>query len=257
MASGVFNPGWNPQRNPSQVVASNYNTVQDYKPTMGAGADGPFAPPASGQPSDILNAAYGRILHRAPDAAGTAYFTPLVQSGSLDLSGVENSMRQSPEYMLDTAYQALLQRGPDAAGTAYFGPQIESGSLDRSGLENSIRQSPEYAQLQASQAATRASQAAAQANTSTQQQAYNQQTGGGYTGGILDAAKYAQPFGNTITGGAGLMGAPTTAAASTGLNPTGPASPNPFATGFGSAGLQSSPSAWGGAFSYQNPWSVR
>lgn len=86
-----------------------------------------------------------------------------------------------------------------------------------------------------------------------QQQAYNQQNGGGFAGGILNES-YAQPFGSTITGasgfGTGLMGgAGTTAAPSTGLTPFGaPAAPQ----GQGMGTTQ----GWGGPFSNKNPWSL-
>lgn len=119
------------------------------------------------------------------------------------------------------------------------------------------------AKAQAEAAAkAQAEEAARQNNQATQQQAYNQQTGGGFSGGILNSS-YAQPFGNTITGTAntggfngGMMGAPSTAAASTGLNPTGPAA-GMLGTGFGAAtGQQPGASAWGGPFSNKNPWSL-
>lgn len=91
----------------------------------------------------------------------------------------------------------------------------------------------------------------------TQQQAYDQQNGGGFAGGILNDS-YSQPFSNTVTGapsaqqgfGTGLMGgAGTTAAPSTGLTPFGaPAAPQ---------GQQmANAGGWGGPFSNKNPWSL-
>lgn len=89
------------------------------------------------------------------------------------------------------------------------------------------------------------------------QQAYDQQTGNGFAGGILNDS-YSQPFSNTVTGapsaqqgfGTGLMGgAGTTAAPSTGLTPFGaPAAPQGQQTA--NAG------GWGGPFSNKNPWSL-
>lgn len=115
---------------------------------------------------------------------------------------------------------------------------------------------------QAAAAAAKAAKAeqARQQNQQLQQQAYNQQTGGGFTGGILNDS-YAKPFSNVLGAngfssgmmGQGTtnlgMGAGTTAAPSTGLTPFGaPAASTGQQTG--------TAQGWGGPFSAKNPWSL-
>lgn len=144
------------------------------------------------------------------------------------------------------------------AGTATPGAyQAEQGAYNQ-------QQAAINAQAQAAAKAAADAEAARKNNQATQQQAYNQQTGGGFNGGILNGS-YAQPFGNTITGTAnttgttgfngGMMGAGQVAAASTGLNPTGPAA-GMLGTGFGSVAAPQAGASWGGPFSNKNPWSL-
>jgi hypothetical protein len=110
------------------------------------------------------------------------------------------------------------------------------------------------------------------ANQTRQQQAYNQQAGGGFAGGIIDAS-YPDPFSNQISGQSfgGLGGL--------GGIPSDPSLPNvsmpwaqPWGTpGFGQPGQGNSVGAysptgnqqqngqqgsqWGGVFGAKNPWS--
>ncbi len=110
------------------------------------------------------------------------------------------------------------------------------------------------------------------ANQTRQQQAYNQQAGGGFAGGIIDAS-YSDPFSSQISGQStgglgGLGGMPT--------DPSLPSVAMPWAQpwgtpGFGQPGQGNSVGAysptgsqpqggtqgsqWGGVFGAKNPWS--
>jgi hypothetical protein len=108
---------------------------------------------------------------------------------------------------------------------------------------NSILQQQQAAATQAQQAA-----AGRQQNQNLQQQAYGQQTGGGFSGGLLNPS-YAQPFGNTLGFNGGMMGSGEAPAASTGLNPW-------MAPAGGSSPSTANSGAWGGPFSNKNPWSL-
>lgn len=144
-----------------------------YDPTTGAGAM---------QPSDILNTAYNAVLHRAPDAAGSDYFSQQLQNGN-SLAGIMDALMQSPEYAqtigapnptptlgpdltptqgptgttptedprlsqysstVNDAFNTILHRAPDATGLDYFDGQLQAGTLDPTSLQAAIKASPEY-----------------------------------------------------------------------------------------------------------------
>lgn len=123
---------------------------------------------------------------------------------------------------------------------------------------------PDFSALNAERARKEAEFAAMRGNQTRQQQAYGQQLGGGFSGGIVNDS-YSNPFAGQITGQA------------SGGDPSMPGVTMPLAQpwgtpGFGGSGGGSiggySPSGmgqqqgnnqgggWGGPFSNRNPWSL-
>lgn len=269
MSSGISNLGlgWDPQRIDSSVVKT-----PDYAGQISAAAAPYQAQAASLQapqsPQDLLNS----LIQQRAQEQFKYYNTPAagyVPDGTLTLDTITKQlMSQVPTYVqgqgngwgLDGLLGAGAQQYRDYVGNqagsmngfAGYGSQ---GSYQPQQAEYQQQQAQIAQQQAAAVAKAKAEADAAASNQATQQQAYNQQTGGGFSGGILNGS-YSQPFSNTITGTAntgGFAGAPSTAAPSTGLAPTGPAANG---TGAAPAGAPASSNAWGGPFSNKNPWSL-
>jgi hypothetical protein len=82
-----------------------------------------------GDPVSFLNAVYGRVLNRAVDGQGFAYFGPLTGSAA-GRDQVVEQIETSPEaaqLAVTTIYQDTVGRTPDAAGLAYWAGQLERG----------------------------------------------------------------------------------------------------------------------------------
>lgn len=219
--------------------------------------------------------AYAASLMQAP----TQNYLGMFQSAGIDLgpnaqSLVQNALQRDFQTgTLDQAYAAVggkdnwdawnrYYNGGAAQAQAAYGGQV-SGLYDKA-----------YAQMDADAKAA----AARQQNQQLQQQAYSQQTGSGFTGGLLNDS-YGNAFGNVLGANAsgfsgGMMSQPTSnlgmgsgsaVAPSTGLNPwMPPAAPNNGMATPLSQPMQAPPQApnngnaagWGGPFSAKNPWSL-
>ncbi|NNE96503.1 MAG: DUF4214 domain-containing protein [Acidimicrobiales bacterium] len=85
---------------------------------------------------EIVEAVYGRVLGRTPDAAGLQYWRGEISSGRLTVAefvaavseSLEHQNRRNAEVVVTTVYLAMLQRAPDAAGLAYWTQQVRSGA---------------------------------------------------------------------------------------------------------------------------------
>lgn len=268
MSAGVSNLGfgWDPQRNTSATVAAPDFAAQQaalaaQQQQQLAGLNRPQDPSSF---LDSLVAQQAKTNFAKFNDPANGY----VQDGSLTYDNIYKSLRENAGAMAQAgtlqsqsffdpqlAQQYVNYAGNQSAGMGpgYGTPGAYAGQMAQYGQQaNAIQNST------AEQAAKlKAEQDAFQNNQAVQQQAYGQQTGGGFNGGILNSS-YSQPFGNTITGtqnpaggfSGGLMsGAGQTAAPSTGLTP--------FGAGGASTGQQPAPAAgWGGPFSAKNPWSL-
>ncbi len=100
---------------------------------------------------EIVEAVYGRVLGRTPDAEGLAFWTGEIAAGRLDVPGfvvavsesAEHRARRNPDVLVTTVYLGLLQRVPEPEGAAYWSDQVRNGaSLVQ--LIFPIMASPEY-----------------------------------------------------------------------------------------------------------------
>jgi glucose/arabinose dehydrogenase len=86
--------------------------------------------------TEIVEAVYGRVLGRRPDAAGLAYWTERIESGSLSVprfvvavsESLEHRQRRHAEVVVTTVFLGLLQRLPDPAGALYWTERIRDGA---------------------------------------------------------------------------------------------------------------------------------
>ena len=250
MSAGLMNlgMGWEPQRQDSSVVGG-----VDYA-AQAAAQQAAYQQQIAGlqRPQDP-----NEFLRTLTDKQAEWEYNNL---GPTPGSGQVGSLADAQQAKFNQL-QPLAERGALSQYAGLFAPEYAAQYAAYGGNQNSVMgagygQSGAFAGQQAqygqqvsaiSQQAQAAAQAAAKAeaeraqNQTVQQQAYGQQTGGGFSGGILNSS-YAKPFGNTITGMAdmggafsgGMMGGNATAAPSTGLMPAGPAS-SP-AAGFGAPG---------------------
>ncbi|HEV3023636.1 MAG TPA: DUF4214 domain-containing protein [Pirellulales bacterium] len=83
----------------------------------------------SGTPNErYVTAVYADVLGRAPDAAGLAYWSQLLDGGAA-VSSVAEAIGHSDEYyanfVISPSYVKLLGRAADAAGVAYWTDQMD------------------------------------------------------------------------------------------------------------------------------------
>ena len=159
------------------------------------------------------------------------------------------------------ADKAYIGSNPDLASIAGYDP-------DQVARQNAAAVAALYAEKKKKDAEFDAFKT----NETRQQQAFDQQTGGGFTGGLIDAS-YSDPFSSQISGASTVGGL-----GGLGGMPVDPSMPNvampwaqPWGTpGFGQPGQGSSQgvgsynpqsggpqqqSGWGGPFGTRNPWS--
>ena len=101
--------------------------------------------------ADFVTLVYQNVLGRAPDPAGFAYWTGLLNSGTYTRGQVMLGFSESPEYRTSSfnkvyvtqMYVGMLRRSPDQAGFDYWVHQMELG---QSGLNliNGFLVAPEY-----------------------------------------------------------------------------------------------------------------
>lgn len=222
---------------------------------------------------------------RSPEQQGIYKAEQHANSGAFDqffkdqaaYNPIWNTQEQQDWYKQQYAQDVgpTLQYGGngDAASTAYISNYDGLGSVKGYSPEaEAARLASESAAASSAFAKQKADFEAFSANQTRQQQAYNQQSGGGFAGGIIDAS-YSDPFSNQISGQSfgGLGGL--------GGIPSDPSLPNvsmpwaqPWGTpGFGQPGQGNSVGAysptgnqqqngqqgsqWGGVFGAKNPWS--
>ncbi len=230
--------------------------------------------------------AAARAAVQSPTDYGVSQASSFANSGALDsffaqqatFNPAWNTPEQQNWYKAEYAKDVgpTLQYGGagDAASSAFI---ASNPTLQTTGYSpNSI-----YASLDAEERAAadvfanhKADFEAFNANETRQQQAYNQQSGGGFAGGIIDES-YSDPFSSQISGQRSVGGL-----GGLGGMPTDPSMPNvampwqqPWGTpGFGQPGQGNSQgvggynptgqqqgnqqgSQWGGVFGAKNPWS--
>jgi hypothetical protein len=88
--------------------------------------------------SALVTSFYENVLHRAPDAAGTAYWTNALNKGTATVAQVLVGFSESIENKANTPdaqtasvarlYYAELGRAPDAAGLSYWTSKLGSGA---------------------------------------------------------------------------------------------------------------------------------
>ena len=84
---------------------------------------------------EIVEAVYGRVLGRAPDPSGLAYWVGLVSSDQLSISAFVVQVSESAEHLRRrnsivttvTVYLGMLQRVPEAKGVAYWSGLVGDG----------------------------------------------------------------------------------------------------------------------------------
>jgi hypothetical protein len=101
--------------------------------------------------ADFVTLVYQNVLGRAPDPAGFAYWTGLLNSGTYTRGQVMLGFSESPEYRASSfnkvyvtqMYVGMLRRSPDQGGFDYWVHQMELG---QSGLNliNGFLVAPEY-----------------------------------------------------------------------------------------------------------------
>ena len=86
--------------------------------------------------AEIVAAVYGRVLGRAPDATGLAYWIDLIATEQLTVPSFvvaisessEHRNRRDPDVAVTAVYLGLLQRLPEASGAAYWADQVRRGA---------------------------------------------------------------------------------------------------------------------------------
>jgi len=92
-----------------------------------------------------VDSLYSTLLHRAPDAAGEAYWVNDLNQG-ISLTDVSNSFVNSPEYrgnQVDSLYKNILGRTADQAGRDYWVNDLLHG-ISLSDVTSSFYNSDEY-----------------------------------------------------------------------------------------------------------------
>ncbi len=99
---------------------------------------------------------YLRILNRAPDDAGAAFFFDVATS-SLRIEPVILALAGSDEYFAEHEndietfliflYSDLLERQPEPGGAAFWTEKLESGTLTRAQVADALMRSDEYLDL--------------------------------------------------------------------------------------------------------------
>jgi hypothetical protein len=95
---------------------------------------------------EFVTDAYEDVLHRAPDAAGLAYWTAALDRNQLTRQQVAEALTHSDEYyrnFITGAYQAYLGRTPDAADLQGWLQAMKDGLSDEQ-VEASFTSSAEY-----------------------------------------------------------------------------------------------------------------
>ncbi len=100
---------------------------------------------------EIVEAVYGRVLGRTPDAEGLAFWTGEIAAGRLTVpqfvvavsESPEHQARRNPDVLVTVAYLGLLQRLPEPGGLSFWSEHVRNGEslLD---LTDSIVRSDEY-----------------------------------------------------------------------------------------------------------------
>jgi hypothetical protein len=142
----------NPTSTNTGPVQSGFNQVPDTGPNTSTGGSTTQQPTAGYQPTTTtapntqqqagydqyrsdLNNLYTRYLGRGVQDAGLNFYGQHLQSGNIDLAGVEADIRQSPEARqyadrtISSLYQNVLGREADQAGLEYYRNQFLSGNL--------------------------------------------------------------------------------------------------------------------------------
>jgi hypothetical protein len=104
--------------------------------------------------SALVTSFYENVLHRAPDAAGTAYWTDALNNGTASPAQVLVGFSESIENKAHTPdaqtasvarlYYAELGRAPDAAGLSYWSGQLASGGATLAQEASALAGSPEF-----------------------------------------------------------------------------------------------------------------
>lgn len=100
---------------------------------------------------EIVEAVYGRVLGRTPDAEGLAFWTGEIAAGRLSVpqfvvavsESAEHQLRRNPDVLVTVAYLGLLQRLPEPGGLQFWSGHVRNGEslLD---LTDSIVRGDEY-----------------------------------------------------------------------------------------------------------------
>lgn len=92
----------------------------------------------------VIDGLYRRILGRAPDASGMAYWSKLMAAGAtdLDVAAAFFASIESRTTRVRALYRSLLGRSPDTGGAAYWADQLRR--IDDIELAAFLARSPEY-----------------------------------------------------------------------------------------------------------------
>jgi hypothetical protein len=104
----------------------------------------------------LVTSLYQNVLHRAPDAAGLAYWRTAIDSGGLSEAQVLVDFSESPENKANTPtsataqsaariYYTVLDRAPDTAGLTFWTSEISRGELGLADEADSFVKSAEFA----------------------------------------------------------------------------------------------------------------
>jgi hypothetical protein len=103
---------WNDQRSVANVAANIYASDEWYASVGDTNVD-------------WLTALYDRLLHRAPDAGGLAYWQQqLVTQGRVRVATVFYQTDESLRTRTAALYELLLKRVPDPGGLTYWSSQV-------------------------------------------------------------------------------------------------------------------------------------
>ena len=176
---------------------------------------------ASINPGAEVANVYEAVLQRTPDAAGLAFWSNRLGSGSLPLIGFNNAIATSQEAQANVApivgLYTILGRAPDQAGLQFWVQQHEAGT-PLSAIAGDFLASPEGQQIYGSPVVASAASDAAFVNKAYQEVLGRSADAGGF------ALWTGQLQANAITPGAVL--------ASFVLSPEGQARDAPAATSF-------------------------
>jgi hypothetical protein len=84
---------------------------------------------AGGTDTSFITALYNSTLGRAPDAAGLAFYTQQLSSGTSRATVVGELLgsSESDQQLIQNLYQQYLQRTADAGGLAFYVAQMQQG----------------------------------------------------------------------------------------------------------------------------------